>query len=84
MIVAEVLVDVAEAGFAVRAMRLIDFPGCDTLARRLGVTKPRNTRWVVRLDDALSRLMAWNARYWRARFVDKLAPRTAYWIAERI
>jgi hypothetical protein len=74
----------AEAGFAVRARRFIDFPGTDTIARRLGAAKPWNHGWLVRLDHAVSSLMAWNARYWRPRLIDKLAPRAAYWVAKRI
>jgi len=74
----------AEAGFAVRARRYVSFPGGDTVVRRLGVTKPWDRRWFVRLDHALSTLTAWNARYWRPRLIDKLAPRSAYWVAQRI
>jgi len=71
------------AGFAVRARRFVDFPGSDTLVRRLGVARPWEHAWFVRLDHLVSSLTAWNARYWRPRLVDKLAPRAAYWIAER-
>jgi len=73
----------AEAGFTVRERHFVDFPGGDTLARRLGVARPWDHAWFVRLDHAVSGLMAWNARYWRPRLIDKLAPRAAYWVAER-
>lgn len=73
----------AEAGFAIRARRYVDFPHSDTIAHRLGVERPWDNRWFVRLDHLVCTLTAWNARYWRPRLVDKLAPRTAYWVAER-
>jgi SAM-dependent methyltransferase len=73
----------AEAGFVVKARRFLDFPGSDTFAQRLGVARPWDRAWFVRLDHAVSRLMAWNARYWRPRLIDKLAPRVACWVAER-
>ena len=74
----------AEAGFVVRARSFADFPGSDAIARRLGVADPWNRGWFVRFDHLVSRLMAWNARYWRPRFADKLAPRVCYWVAERL
>ena len=74
----------AAAGFAVKARRLLYFPGLDTVARRLGLARPWDHAWFVRLDHAVSCLTAWNARYWRPRLADKLAPRVAYWVAERI
>ena len=73
-----------EAGFAVRKRRYVDFPHSDTLARRLGVSMPWDRRWFARLDHWASTMTAWNARYWRPRLIDKLAPRTAYWVAERL
>jgi len=73
----------AEAGFSVRACRFVDFPGGDALARRLGIARPWDNRWFLRFDHLVGRLTAWNARYWRPRLIDKLAPRAAYWIAER-
>ena len=73
----------AEAGFAVRAKRFVNFPGTRELPFRLGLASAWDNRAIVRLDAALAALTAWNARYWRPRLWDKLAPRSAYWVAER-
>jgi len=73
----------AEAGFVVKARRFLDFPFSDTIVQRLGLARPWDHAWFVRLDHIVSRLTAWNARYWRPRLIDKLAPRVAYWVAER-
>lgn len=73
----------ADAGFAVRARSHVAFPGTREIPWRLGMATPWERAWLVRLDALLSRLTAWNARYWRPRLIDKLAPRMAYWIAER-
>ena len=73
----------AEAGFAIRAKRFVNFPGTRELPFRLGMACAWDNRAIVRLDAALAGLTAWNARYWRPRLWDKLAPRSAYWIAER-
>lgn len=74
----------AEAGFAVRAKRFVNFPGTRELPFRLGLASAWDNRAIVRLDSALASVTAWNARYWRPRLWDKLAPRSAYWIAERL
>lgn len=73
----------AEAGFAIRAKRFVNFPGTRELPARLGLASAWDNRAIVRLDAALAAMTAWNARYWRPRLRDKLAPRSAYWIAER-
>jgi hypothetical protein len=49
------------------------------LARRGGA--PYNSQLVTRIDMVVSRLLAWNARYWRPRLIDKLAPTVAAWWA---
>jgi hypothetical protein len=73
----------AETGFTVRARRFVNFPGARELPHRLGLASAWDNRWIVRLDAWLGRRMAWNARYWRPRLIDKLAPRAAYWVAVR-
>jgi len=73
----------AEAGFSVVARRYVNFPGTRELPARLGLASAWDNRWIVRLDYWISRLTAWNARYWRPRLRDKLAPRSAYWVAIR-
>ena len=73
----------AEAGFAIRAKRFVNFPGTRELPSRLGLASAWDHPAIVRLDAALAAMTAWNARYWRPRLWDKLAPRSAYWIAER-
>lgn len=73
----------AEAGFAIRAKRFVNFPGTRELPFRLGMASAWDDRAIVRLDAVLAGLTAWNTRYWRPRLWDKLAPRSAYWIAER-
>ena len=74
----------AEAGFAIRAKRFVNFPGTRELPFRLGLGSAWDNRAIVRVDSALASATAWNARYWRPRLWDKLAPRSAYWIAERL
>lgn len=73
----------AEAGFAVRAKRFVNFPGSREIPARLGLANAWDNALIVRLDAALAAMTAWNARYWRPRRRDKLAPRSAYWVAER-
>lgn len=72
-----------EAGFDVRAKRFANVPGTREIPWRLGFQRAWDDPAIVRVDAALARLTAWNARYWRPRLVDKIAPRAAYWIAER-
>lgn len=72
-----------QAGFKVRAKRFANFPGTREIPWRLGLANAWDNPVVVRIDAGLSLLMAWNARYWRPGFLDKLAPRSAYWLAER-
>ncbi|WP_068077332.1 class I SAM-dependent methyltransferase [Novosphingobium lentum] len=77
----------ADAGFAVRAKSFAVFPGLDRIARSVGMAAGANGVWdhrgFVRLDAAVSRLMAWNVRYWRPRLWHKAAPSMGYWVAER-
>lgn len=72
-----------EAGFEVVARSWAGFAGLPRVAARLGIANPWDSRGFVALDAALSRAMAWNARYWRPRLRDKLAPTMAYWVALR-
>jgi SAM-dependent methyltransferase len=42
-----------------------------------------NSRAFTALDMLAGRLLAWNARYWRPRLWDKLAPAMAVWWAHK-
>jgi SAM-dependent methyltransferase len=52
------------------------------LATKLG-REPYNSRLFTTLDRLLSEALAWNARYWRPRKIDKLAPAMAAWWATK-
>ena len=74
----------AQAGFAVVSRRFVNFPGTRELPARLGLRNAWDNPLIARIDAALGWAMAWNARYWRPRLIDKLAPRSAYWVATRL
>ncbi|MBW8784877.1 MAG: methyltransferase domain-containing protein [Novosphingobium sp.] len=73
----------AAAGFRIRRKRFVSVPGTRELPARLGLSNAWDNPAIIRLDAALARLTAWNARYWRPRLWHKLAARAAYWLAER-
>lgn len=72
-----------QAGFALAHKSFANLPPLQVLARRAGMKRPWDSPAFVAVDALLSRAMAWNARYWRPRLRDKLAPATAYWVALR-
>ena len=72
-----------EAGFVIRHRRMVNFPGSREIPWKLGLKSAWDNPVVVRLDAVLAGLMSWNARYWRPRLIDKLAPRAVYWVVEK-
>lgn len=72
-----------QAGLAIAHKSFANFPPLQVLARRIGIRRPWNSRAYVTADALASRVMAWNARYWRPRLWDKAAPASAYWTALR-
>ena len=73
----------ANAGFTIAHKSFANFPGVRELAWKLGVGFPWNDAGTVRLDAVLSRLMAFNAGYWRSGLWGRLAPRSCHWLAIR-
>ena len=69
------------AGFDVARKNFVDFSRLDLVASRLGLRQPWQSPAFIRLDAVVSRLSAWNMRYWRPRLWHKFAPTTACWIA---
>jgi SAM-dependent methyltransferase len=72
---------IARAGLALDRRT---YGGCvlpQVIGRRGGA--PYNSTAITRLDMFLSWLFAWNARYWRPRLIDKLAPTVAAWWAHK-
>lgn len=51
-----------------------DTPGLKNLLRKLGVLMPANHMAYVVIDAIISRLLRFNARYWRPKIWQKLAP----------
>lgn len=72
-----------EAGFAVVRKSFAGLPGLRQVASRIGIGQPWDSAAFVGVDALASRAMAWNARYWRPRLIDKAAPTMAYWLALR-
>lgn len=72
-----------DAGLTIVRKSLCQTPGPFQLARRLGVTRPNDTRWFVILDALISRALAWNTRYWRPRLWQKAAPTMGFWVARK-
>lgn len=71
------------AGFDLVRKSFAGFPGLRQVASRIGIGQPWDHAAFVRADALASRAMAWNARYWRPRLIDKAAPTMAYWVALR-
>lgn len=72
-----------QAGFEPVRKSFAGFPGLRQAALRAGIAQPWDSPGFVALDALVSRAMAWNARYWRPRLIDKAAPTMAYWVALR-
>lgn len=65
---------VTGAGLTISREAYCMSPGLPELAYRLG-KRPYTYRWLVAADRVISRLLAFNDRYWRDRAWKKLAPR---------
>jgi len=71
----------AGAGLRIRHLEYLG-SGLPQALIKLGLTqRPYRSTIVSQLDRVASSLLAWNARYWRPRMIDKLAPNAAAYIA---
>jgi len=71
---------IAESGLELHKVEFCSVGIFNKLCAKLGLTVP-DSDWLVQIDAIVSRLLAFNARYWRPRLIDKLAPNTMVYIA---
>jgi SAM-dependent methyltransferase len=72
-----------QAGLQLRHEALVEVSPCTRVLMRLGIERPFDHDWAVRLDAALGRLLGRNLRYHATGFLDRLRPSSAFVVARK-
>jgi SAM-dependent methyltransferase len=73
----------AAAGLDLIAAKPCSFQAVNRLVQLFGRKTAYDSPLLVRLDALLSRMMLFNARYWRPRLIDKIAPTSMVYVARK-
>ena len=70
-----------DSGMHIKQLVLFDNPIVSRSAQKIGINKPYDSKFIIKMDSMASQLFAWNMHYYPKNIFNKISPSSAFIIA---